>query len=281
MVCLNPEAADHKDCKEGQDRALCFSWVIYLFMEALHSHFQVRRHHYRSTMGPSCSLQDSRLSLLWCRWEADQLGDDYKAGEVSRGPADHVAGRRVLSLVSACQREDLIPKTVHFLRWFSLSSRTKTERQPREDANSATGDQSPWRHLQNLPPKNTILHITMWHLGTVSLRSSQVNIEKKDLILTGFRSDFNHIYPGGETIDSLGSSGQAIQTKITRMSHFLLKKCLFFCVNSVISHESAMICLFYIFLLLKIVFFIALCCNISLIILTTICNGWNFPALRA
>lgn len=45
-----------------------------------------------------------------------------------------------------------------------------------------------------------------------------------------------------------------------------------FCVNSVISCESAIICLFYTFHLLKIVFFIALYYNISLMILKRICK---------
>lgn len=40
VVHLNPEAADHKDWKEGTGQSPCFSWVIYLFMEALYSHFK-------------------------------------------------------------------------------------------------------------------------------------------------------------------------------------------------------------------------------------------------
>lgn len=35
LVRLNPEAADHKDWKRGTGQSPCFSWVIYLFMEAL------------------------------------------------------------------------------------------------------------------------------------------------------------------------------------------------------------------------------------------------------
>lgn len=133
----------------------------------------------------------------------------------------------------------------------------------------------PWRHSQNLQITEK-LRCYNETFRDCFLTLSQVNTFNQDWILTVVCWEFNRMYLGGKIVDSTGSFGQASQTKISRMSHVLLKKCLFLCKNSVISHESAIICLCYIFPLLKIVFFIALYYNISLIILTTLCNGWKF-----
>lgn len=81
------------------------------------------------------------------------------------------------------------------------------------------------------------------------------------------------MYLGGKAIDPTGSFGQASQTKISWMSHVLLKKCLFCvckqCYFSWVSHN---------FFILQL-FFIASYYNIRLIILT-ICNSWNFQLER-
>lgn len=126
LVRLNPEAADHKDWKRGTGQSPCFSWVIYLFMEALLQPLLSEQASLRKHNGVTpVSLQTQDFLLLCCRW--DQLEDDYKTGEVNRGLE-----------ASACQRVDLTPKTVNFLRLCSRC-RTWTGRQPREDANSAAG----------------------------------------------------------------------------------------------------------------------------------------------
>ena len=84
----------------------------------------------------------------------------------------------------------------------------------------------------------------------------------------------NLMYLGEKTMDStvffvLFLGNELAKPKFLECLMFRLRSAFFVCVNSVISHESAIICSFYIFHLLKIVFFIDLYYNISLIILTT------------
>lgn len=65
-------------------------------------------------MGHSCLTANTRLSLLCCHREADQREGDYKTGEVSRGLADHEAGRMVLSKQVPANEWVLFPRPLIF-----------------------------------------------------------------------------------------------------------------------------------------------------------------------
>lgn len=72
MVHLNPEAADHKDWWKGRTgQSPCFSWVIYLFMEALYSHLKWAGNVTEAQWVTPLPLQ-ARLSLLCWHWELER-----------------------------------------------------------------------------------------------------------------------------------------------------------------------------------------------------------------
>lgn len=112
----------------------------------------------------------------------------------------------------------------------------------------------------------------MRHLGDCFLTLSQVNTCNQDSLLTVCLLAISCIWekrPWTLLFFVLFLGDKLAKPKFLECLMFRLRSAFFVCVNSVISHESAITCSFYIFHLLKIVFFIALYYNISLIILTT------------
>lgn len=78
MVHLNPEAADHKDWWKGRTgQSPCFSWVIYLFMEALYSHLKWAGIITEAQWGSPLLTTSIWLSLLCWRWEPDRRTTTY------------------------------------------------------------------------------------------------------------------------------------------------------------------------------------------------------------
>lgn len=105
--------------KRGTGQSPCFSWVIYLFMEALYSHFKRAGIITEAQWVTPVSLQTQDFPCS----VATEKQTSRTTKQVSWGLADRKARRTVLSRASACQYVDLIPKAVNFLR---LCSRSRT-----------------------------------------------------------------------------------------------------------------------------------------------------------
>lgn len=193
MVYLNPEAADHKDWEEGQ------SWVIYLFMEALYSQFK-----WAGIITDGLLLSQGRQKTFpaLCHGERglrDRWVEDWRTTEQEE--------------LCFCEQMPanmwiFFPETVNFLR---LCRRSRTESQPRKDANSAAAGMFALKRLLIIIDK-LLYHeaFTFPYFNT-------------------FNQDFNRMYLGGKSVYSSDSFGQANQTKMSSMfclrSAFLCKLC--------------------------------------------------------